>query len=512
MNSIPFLSAGLLFINPILLLVFRQLDINFQKLRFWFMATTGVSWTFSLLFSLTKPESRLDLNWTVVSQFIPGQAFSLDWISIPLVLVLTAIPFFAALSQHFSPQQYVWLSGLAGVCILGVMADTVYTLLFFWTLIEGTWITFSILNLDQERDDGRLIIPFLFRLLGPLMLIYAGLIGLEDGTLASFSSFSSQAGPFLTIAGIFGFGTWLPIKKLIADEKLEGDLGLLLGILPSTVSFMLITRGAVLVDTNTIPPAFPYLAALVTLSMAILGFYTQKRWLSWKFWSLGFLSLIVGSFLLAAPAESLAWGLVYLLSGSTLFLLFNNKSRFVAALGFSLIGILPIPFFPAWIGAGLVSKGISGVVFIIAVGLLLGGYLSNNIQKVKEGEKIFKPVPMLYLLSPVVLSLTQILIAFESNLLDYSTGILTKPLSLWIPALLMVLLAALGERIPKPKISGDPLRNTLDIIHRAFLGTDRFLDRVIAILTTLFEGEGGLIWALLIGFLLLTLINLSGGG
>ena len=512
MNSIPFLSAGLLFINPILLLVFRQLNINLQKLRFWFMATTGASWIISLVFSLTNPDTRLDLNWNTGSQLLPGPIYSLDWISIPLVLVLTAISFFAALSQHFPPKQIVWLSGLAGVCILGVMADTVYTLLFFWTLIEVTWITFSILNMDQERDDGRLTIPFIFRLLGPLLLIYAGLIGQEDGTLASFSSFGSQTGPLLTIAGIFGFGTWLPTKNLIANEKQEGDLALLLGVLPGTISIMLITRGAVLLDVNSIPIALPIVAALITLSMAIFGFDIRKKWLSWKFWSLGFLSLIVGSSLLAAPAESLAWGLVYLLSGSTLFLSFKNKSRFTAALGLSLIGIAPIPFFPAWIGAGLVSKGIPGVVFGIAVGLLLGGFLSNNIQKVKEGGKMFESIPLLYLLSPVVLCLTQILIALESNLLFYSTGILTRPLYLWIPALLMFLFAVLGERIPNPGISGDSIRNTLDIIHRAASGAGRFLDRVIAILTSLFEGEGGLIWAILIGFLLLTLINLSGGG
>jgi len=270
-NSIPLLSAGLLLLNPILLLGFRQRNINLHKLRFWFMGTTGLAWILLLLFSFTNPEVRLNFGWNSEFQLLSEAGLFLDWISISLALALTAIAFYAALSQRFSPQQSVWIYSLSGVCFLAVLSDNVYTFLVFWTLIEVIWVTYFVLYQGEKVSDSRLILPIVVRLAGPLLLIYAAWTGLEESVNSSFSELGSTAGPLLAAAGIFGFGSRFTAQERFVNEELKGDLGQLLRVLPSAISIMLITRGAAIMDPSVIQPGLNIILAGLSLVLGLIG-------------------------------------------------------------------------------------------------------------------------------------------------------------------------------------------------------------------------------------------------
>jgi hypothetical protein len=104
-------------------------------------------------------------------------------------------------------------------------------------------------------------------------------------------------------------------------------------------------------------------------------------------------------------------------------------------------------------------------------------------------------------------------IALEYNLLGSSKKFLSIPISVWIPVFLMVLIYIFGERIPiiNSFRLQENIQSTRRLISLIASGTARNVNQAVVLITRLFEGEGGLIWALLIGFLLLTLITLSGG-
>ena len=513
MNSIPLLSAGLLLLNPILLLGFRQRNINLHKLRFWFMGTTGLAWILLLLFSFTNPEVRLNFGWNSEFQLLSEPGLFLDWISISLALALTAIAFYAALSQRFSPQQSVWIYSLSGVCFLAVLSDNVYTFLVFWTLIEVIWVTYSVLYQGEKVSDSRLILPIVVRLAGPLLLIYAAWTGLEESVNSSFSELGSTAGPLLVAAGIFGFGSRFTAQERFVNEELKGDLGQLLRVLPSAISIMLITRGAAIMDPSVIQPGLYIILAGLSLVLGLIGISAYKLPWSRKIWSLGVLGLILGSALAPSQSASLSWGLVLILPGSLVFLSFENKTQLAAALVMVSIGMIPIPLLPTWNGAELFSNGVYGVLFAIAAGVLIGGILLKIIQKIREDDNTSNPVPLLYVMSPAIIILTQHVIALEHKLLDFSGGILSKPFSLWIPLLLIILFFIFGEKIPWLDAWGgdEKYKYTLNIITGIGSGAARLVNRTVFLLISLFEGEGGLIWALILGFLLLTLITLSGG-
>jgi hypothetical protein len=70
----------------------------------------------------------------------------------------------------------------------------------------------------------------------------------------------------------------------------------------------------------------------------------------------------------------------------------------------------------------------------------------------------------------------------------------------------------IGRRFPRlnldrfERVKNDLVKFTRELLE---FGSNT-IEGVINIATGLFEGEGGLIWALLIGFLIITLISLGG--
>ena len=476
------------------------------------MATSGLSWIITLVFSLSSPEIRLNIGWISGSDLLSWPVFFLDWVSIPLVLALTAIPFFAALSQHFPPEHSSWISSLCSVCILSVLSDTVYTLLIFWTLVEILWITYVIIHQGQDRIDSWLILSFVFRLLGPLSLILAGSVGMEESLDPFISGLSFEAGTYLIVAGIFGFGAWLPMKGINAKNGKIETLEIFLTAIPCAISIMLITRGAALIEVDQFRPLIPIFASLFPLGLGLTAIYIKKHQLAWKVWSLGILGLIVGSALFASPAGSLTWGLVLLLPSPFLFSLFENRPHLAIALVLAIIGIIPVPFFPAWNGRELFGMGIPGVIFGIAAGLLIGGILKKNKQNLK-GELISSdPAPLLFTISPGVLILSQFMISFQEQVFSSSRLILSQSFAVWIPAILTAFLLLIRQSIIRPGFSRINFDRVLNIVYIIVESTTGLVDRIMTLITSMFEGEGGLIWALLIGFLALTLISLRGGG
>ncbi|MCJ7717874.1 MAG: hypothetical protein MUO54_15335 [Anaerolineales bacterium] len=513
MISIPFLSVGLFFLNPILLLVFRLRESNLNKLRFWFMVTSGAAWLLSILFSITNPETRLNFGWNPETLLISEPALIFDGISIPLALSLAGLTLYTTLNQRFSPPQIAWISTLGGICFLAVLSDNIYTFLVFWTLIEIFWITYTVINQAVMEKDIRLILPIIVRLGGPLTLIYAAVIGLEEGINAAFSGFGSSSGPILVLAGVYSLIISFFGRESITLAEERFDLERILRLLPAALSFMLITRGAAIMEPIMVQPGLKIIIAVLTLVYGLLSIISTSRKRSRMIWSYGLIGLTAASALFFSSALSLSWGLIFMLPGILMFQSYPSKTQLNAALIAASIGMLPIPFLPAWNGSGLFTRDLPGILFAISAGILIGGTYSNNISR--EGEEKFQsdPVPLLPILSPIILLLTQFVVAFESNLLDSSMEFLSIPITVWIPVFLIVLLYVLGERIPGVNTDrvDERIQRARKKISSFASGAAKFINQAIILITRLFEGEGGLIWALLIGFLLLTLITLSGG-
>jgi hypothetical protein len=118
-----------------------------------------------------------------------------------------------------------------------------------------------------------------------------------------------------------------------------------------------------------------------------------------------------------------------------------------------------------------------------------------------------------FIIGAANLFLTQIIIGFSTGLFYDSVHLRAFPISSWIPGGIMVLFIMIGYRLPELSISFlEKTPNRLELTFKGALATATgIMDQIISILAGLFEGEGGLIWALLIAFLIISLISLGGG-
>ena len=506
---LPFLAIALLLINPVLLFFYQRWEINIRKLRFWFMATTAVSWILLLLVYFLNLEREITLGWNLQSQLLAEPVLVFDWISAALALTLGGLALYSTVCQIFSPQQSAWITGLGGICILGTLAGSVFTILFIWTLVELIWITYSALY--QSRDRG-LILPVLFRLLVPLILIYSLGIGRGEGIGDSFSTYNAAAGPILIAAGGLGFGAWIPFRRRESIDDPGGNAEFLARIFPAGISLMLVCRGALLLNVSDLRPTIPLFVGVTTLILGVIGLITSSKGFSHRIWSLGILGLIIGNALIGNSSGSLGWGLVFMLAVSSIFLTVKGQLGFIPALIIAAIGILPIPYFPAWTGVSLFSTGVTGVLYGIGAGLILGCILWEATKRATEAPQLDKPIPLLYRLSPGIPLVTQVIITIPL-MLKSGMGVVFESVTIWIPILLIILAVVFRDRIINSSYIRveDGVGRSLDYIPRVFSSLGEFGDRIVSFFSDLFEGEGGLIWALLIGFLLITLITLGGG-
>ena len=508
-NLVPFLAAGTFLINPFLLIIFRRWEINIQKLRFWYMVTSTLAWLLLLLTFLINPEKEVSLGYLSETSFLPGPVFILDWISTSLSLTIGGLVLFFSLSQIFSPQQIAWISGIGGVSILGSLSGSVYTMLFFWALIEAFWITYSALY--QSRDRG-LTLPVAFRLLVPILLVYGSGVGMRD-LGDTFLTYKDTAAPFLIAAGGLGIGAWIPFRRRLSDDESEANPEFAARLFPAGLSLMVITRGAEMADPGLFLPLLPLLIAILTLLTGLLGFISHSDSFSRRIWTLGLLSMIAGCSVLGLPIASMGWGLVFLLPTSSLFFPIRDRSRLLLVIIISLLGLITLPYLPAWIGRGLFGNGGVGVIFSIGAGLVLGGILQEGIARFRKISPSEKSIPLLYVISPLVILITQQILATPHFPVEISSELITHPILIWLPLPVILLTILLRSQLQKQRqpTSSESTGKTLDFLPDLIYWVVDLGDRLLSFITRLFEGEGGLIWALLIGFLIITLITIRGG-
>ncbi len=510
MILISFFSVLLLILNPALIYIFRRLEINLQKYQFWMMVSTGIVWIASLFVFLLNPAHTLNLTWDVGSPLLPSTVFTLDNLSSPLILAINSILFAAALFQKYSPQQLAWLSGLGGICNLGVMADSPYTLLLILTLVELILVINFITSNDRSETIRRKMLAIIARLLIPYLVLYPTLRSGIQSSGGTFSLLGPEAGLILIAAGFLSSVSWVGFFRGRKTNSPDLMPRIYTELLPGSIGLLLMLRGGMLIVIENPVSLAQSVPAIIALSAAIIGILIRE---SGKAWTVSILGIISGAAILGAPQDGLVWSLVFLLPGFLLSRQTTNikEARLVLILGS--LGILTLPFLPAWSGVNIFSAGIQGYLYAAAFGLAGGGLLSGSIGRIINKQLPSGAISLPFILGAANLFLTQFIIGFSTTLINDSVHLGSFPVSSWIPGGIMVLFIMIGYRLPEfsfPVL--DKIPDRLELTFKGALTvTTGIIDQIISVLTGLFEGEGGLIWALLTAFLIISLISLGGG-
>lgn len=509
MNLLPFFSAFLLFLNSALFWLFKRFDQNLQKLQFWAMLTSGLAWLTSLAFFFLRPDDHLNPIWDAGEKLLPSLSFSLDWVSSSYLLVVTTLILFGMLIEGHSPRTSVLITSLGGICAIGTLMDSAYTLALVWTVIEALALYIFLKNQGEMTSSHRYIFSILFRLAGPLIVIYISVVNSTSGIAPFLTELPSSAASYLVAAGVIGFGGWFLTPQISEGDSSIIRPGRYFSWVPAVLGLILITRGAQLFIQDEVSQIIILIGAILILLvfLADMFIYPHK-----KYWKFGSLIMIVASFTMVAPVAVMTWGMIFLLPGLVLFREFGSKRAASLALIAGGIGILPLPFFPAWLG--LVSfLGIPGMFFSVLAGVFLGRVFNGLIQDWRENKIPTEQISPLTIAGYAVILISQFSVSIQAGLFQKSLAFSSIPVSAWISTLIFGVAVLFWDRIPEINISRlDRFKHNAKIIINSVLSSlPRLADGVVYLFTRLFEGDGGLIWTLLLGFLIITLLSLRGG-
>lgn len=510
MRLFPLLIAGFLFINPLLEWIFRKREIQPEKLQFWVMVTSGAAWVLALVYFLLNPKSNPSPDFIPVTSLLPRLAFSLDWISAGLILSATGLLFVTVLTRQKSTHDNAWLAGLGGACVIGLEANSAYTLGLTWTILEGFHFYFSYQDRRIASNPRKYLPVLMLRVSAPAALILLSLTQGEPGLAGLLTELDPRTGQVLITAGLLGFLGWFMSFQGEEAERSKHSPGVIENWIPGILGLYLIIRGGAVAESGAflavIPLALSSLLLVSALSSLLMD-WTSDLW----FLCCGLMVSVTA--ILSGAESALSWGMVMLLPGTRLW----NESRYpqtsLIPLIFVVIGLLPVPFLPAWAGVLTFSAGVPGIMLGLSYGIILGSGLITMLKNWRSPRPDSPSLPILTIIGAAAILISQVVISFKLDLIAASRALLEKPIVIWISFLGLIPALILGNHFPlgKRKSLSAAGSRTINAVEKTLQAILHFLDQLVSLISRIFEGEGGLIWALLIGLLLITLISIRGG-
>jgi hypothetical protein len=515
------LPIFLLLFTPGVMLVIRLIRPGFAY--YWLVATAGafLTWVLVLVMSFQLPQSIRLLEWSPGILFPASPTLLADHTTWPYAFAVATLALAVILTAVARLQQYNWKMWastltLASMGILAIFSGNLLTLLMAWAAIDLVELIILFIQIEDSSDRERAVISFSARAAGIMLLLWAGVVG-APGDPFIFTDIPAEASVYLLLAAGLRLGV-LPLHLPFARElPLRRGLGSMLRLAPAASSLMLLTRTAAV---GVAQPIQPYLFALASLSAiyGALGWLTASDELRGRpFWVLGFASLAVAAAIKGHPQASQAWGLACLLTGGLLFLSSAKYRKLLIIFVLGILGITGLPFTPAWDGTHLYAAPLDLFlpVFLIGQAILLTGYLRHALAASSDLTGSERWIRTVYPLGLGLLPFSHYLLAWRTPLPVDSTGNYAE---WWAgPAVLIMtaVLVYLGQRDLQLPPVVVPFWNrlfSLGWMTSLVWGIYRSFSRLIVIVTSIMEGEGGVLWAMVLLVILVSLLAQSGLG
>jgi hypothetical protein len=233
------------------------------------------------------------------------------------------------------------------------------------------------------------------------------------------------------------------------------------------------------------------------------------------FWVLGMASLSVAASLRGNPTGSIGWGIMLILGGGLLFL-FSARQRSILWLPLlGLWGLSALPYSPSasvW-QTGNQNSWLFVIPFLPAQALLMAGFIRHalhpgetSLESQERWTKALYPTG-LFLLAGIAILLG--LWGWEGarNVGQVWAAIIANILAAGFTALALTVLVRL---VPASSSSQWTRIFRLERLYNMVAAIYGFLRRIADIITSSLEGEGGLLWSLLVLALILSVLSTQG--
>ncbi|MCJ7703693.1 MAG: hypothetical protein MUO62_19105, partial [Anaerolineales bacterium] len=296
-------------------------------------------------------------------------------------------------------------------------------------------------------------------------------------------------------------------------------LGTMTRLIPVAASLVLLTRvSAVGVSQRWALP--------LTITSVVAVLYGGLTWILSRheldgrpYWIFGMSSLSIFGVIQTQGFASQVWGLALLFSGGVLFLYSARSPRLLWLPVLGLIGFSSLPFTPSWHGILAYSSRnlIFSIPFILGLAFLILGYIRHMIRPVEIQDDLERWVWLVYPFGLAILPLTHFWVIFSiGGFSPPEGGFLSFG---WWGAVLVWgtagLFWVLHQRQPVwTQTIAQRFKSTTSLgwLYRILWWGYRNISKFISYLALLLEGQGGVLWAVLIVILLILFIFQRNGG
>lgn len=536
----------LLTLLPVLILLLAALGILVLR---QFRPSIGYAWLIGAVSSLVTVGAVIFLRWripldVVVEQWRPfGElssppAFRLDINSWPYVLSLAvlALGFIftdsARLETEAKPMN--WAKGLAILALgmLSVMAVSPITLVLIWTAVDLVEF-FMVIRTDGGRRMGeQVVLTFTVRVAGTLLVLLAVLLSRSLNIQFDLAPIPVELAVFMLLAVGLRLGV-LPLNLLFVQEVYAWrGLGNVMRMVGPASSLAVLGR----MPEQVVPVEWQGLLLVLSAMAAVYGaamFMAADNELSGRpYWSIALAAMAVASVINGSPRSSIAWGAALLIAGSVLFFYSARMRQIIFIPLVAMVGITGLPFTPAasgWIGVVSSAPGLLDFLFIMAVICLLWGYARHVMRRREELYRMERWVHTVYIAGLVLLILAQWAIGVLGWRGSFTIGVW------WASAAVAVIAAAggvLAYSLRGVLAGNDSGSNRaisfmwvlafarraaavlaavfrLNWLYRFIGGVYAALQYVVQLITAMLEGDGGILWSLVMLAMLISLIRVS---
>ena len=528
----------MLVLLPVFLLVVT-LIVLFALSRFkqatglvWLISVTAaiLTWVIILVQRFVQPAPFFLTEWYLGEGATTGLIFQLDQSSwsyaFGLVTLILAILLTETSRFEFQTNFEGWVGSLAVTVggLLAVLAETPLALILAWTIIDIFEMIIMLRTVERQEQKQQAVIAFSARLAGILMVIWAVLESRGRGQGLTLTSYPPEAGIFLLIAAGLRLGV-VPLHLPYTEEpRLRRGLGTAIRLAAPVSSLVLLSR----LPPTVAPPAWsPYF--LIFTSLAAV--YGSVRWLTGKdelsarpYWIIALAGVAIGSAVRGRPMAALAWGTALLFAGGAVFL-FSARNRLLRAI-FILcwIGLSGLPFTPAasgWQGLVVLPFNLLDIVNILVYSMLLLGFLRYVLTPGSTLEEMEGWAKVVYSLGLVIFIVSYWLVGVFGWEGSFTLG------NWWGSTISVVLCLGGGigiwllnrrSRWPMEinegwfilfvrKVSaiiGQVLN--LNWLYQFAAFIFRIMQRLVNFVALILEGEGGILWALVLLVLIISFL------
>jgi len=482
----------------------------------WLVAASGalLAWASTFAWQVSLPQTLALGQWLPQNVFTYSPTLLADRINFPFALSLTSLALAiiwtsAARSTTTSPVAWVSTLALTALGLVAVLAGNILTLLLALAAVDVLELVNTLRVAEDPVSSENAVITFSVQLIGLGLMIWAAVVAFAAGTALNFDAMPPQGSLYVVLGVGVRMVAALYRQPNTREPSLRRGYGTAVRLISAAASLCVLAR----IPAGSIPPTATGWMLFVA---ALTGLVSGLNWLrapdpigSRRFFLVGMGALAFAAALRGNGAGSAAWGSALVFCGGLASLYSVHQRRLTIMLVAAGFMLTALPF--SLTASGWLSTVPSSWAFWILLvpiqALMLAGYVSSILRS-SEASLENQPnwARSIYPGGLMLLGLSGLSLGFFGWAGALQIGVVPAAVTatvlggglgwfFWrVPGLQRVVLPAVqsGERVAGASASAFHVLSTIT------WALYRTAGRASSLVARTLEGDGGLLWTLVV--------------